>query len=107
MPLGGAFVGSSCVSLRWRFKRKGDAAMIRPILSAAALSVIVFSVAWASPPFADLQLGRVMIGKNEDRNRDGIRHEWRSRETFCEGRRDYDYNSLHDSYRVFVPRRRT
>ena len=80
--------------------------MIRPILSAAALSVSVFSVAWASPPCAD-KLGRVMIGKNEDRNRDRIRHEWRSRETLCEGRWDYDYNSLHDSYRVFVPRRRT
>src|SRR5262245_65712047 len=105
MPLGGGFVGTSCVSLRWRFKRKGDAAMIRPILSAAALSVSVFSVAWASPPCAD-KLGRVMAGKIEDRNRDRIGHASGSRETDWESRWWYQYNSSPEAYQVFATRRR-
>jgi hypothetical protein len=77
--------------------------MIKPILSAAALSVMVVSVAWASQPSADLQLITVKIGKNDGRNGDGIRH---GREGFDENRQDHRFESIHNSYRVFVPRRR-
>ena len=74
--------------------------MIKPILSAAALSVLIVPMAFASQPSADLQLIAVKIGKNE-----GMRHKWYGREAFDE-RQDQRNNSIHDSYRVFVPRRR-
>lgn len=70
--------------------------MMKPILSAAALSLIVCTAAWASPPSAGLEFTAssdiVKIGK-DDRNRDGMRHNRRDRQAFDNDRRDDRYKS--------------
>jgi hypothetical protein len=70
--------------------------MMKTLLSAAALSLMVGSMAWASPPAAGLQFTKnsdvVKVGRDDDKDRDGIRHKWRDREAF-DDRRDFRYKS--------------
>src|SRR5262245_50593000 len=71
--------------------------MIKTILSAAALSLMVGSMAWASPPSAGLQFTTngdvVKVGKDSsDRDHDQFKHKWRGREAFDDDR-DYRYKS--------------
>jgi hypothetical protein len=72
--------------------------MMKPIISAAALSLMLCSAAWASPPSTGPHLGIsssdvVQVGKDNDRDRDGIKHKWSDRQAFDDDRRDYRYKS--------------
>jgi hypothetical protein len=71
---------------------------MKPIISAAALSLMVCSIAWASPPSTVSHLGMsssnvVHVGKDNDRDGDWKRHEWRGRQAFDNDRPDYRYKS--------------
>lgn len=80
---------------------------MKPILSAAALSLMVCSIAWASPLPTGLHLGTsssavVQAGKDNDGDRDWKKHDWRDRQAFDSDRRDNRYKSYKRySYRPY------
>jgi hypothetical protein len=83
--------------------------MIKPILCAAAVSLITCSVAWASPVQHGSQLKNhsdaVTIKKgDDDRDRDRMKHRWRDHHAYddddWDDRPDYRYRGWrHYSYR--------